>query len=132
MLLLLQQNVTITMCHSKTTNIPALVKSADIICAAMGKPAFVLPEYVKNDTVIIDVGVNRINDEKTVNEIFGPDSPKKQTFVTKGSVLVGDVHPDAYLRASHYTPVPGGVGPMTIATLIKNTVCAARVQMERK
>jgi len=128
-LLLMQYNATITICHSKTKNIPSIIKNADILCAAIGKPAFVLPEYINDGIIIVDVGVNRINEEKIIDDLFGSNSAKKEAFLSKGYALVGDVHPAAYLKASYYTPVPGGVGPMTIASLIKNTILAAKLQI---
>ncbi|OGF63602.1 MAG: hypothetical protein A2Y62_13375 [Candidatus Fischerbacteria bacterium RBG_13_37_8] len=127
-LLLMQQNATVTICHSKTKNIPELLKKADIVCAAIGKAAFVKPDFIEQNTIIIDVGVNRISEEKLVDEIFGKEAPQKETFQKRGSCLCGDVHPQAYTKSSYYTPVPGGVGPMTIATLINNTITAAKVQ----
>ncbi len=127
-LLLMHNNATVTICHSKTKDIPSHLKNADIICIAMGQTAFVSPDFLNEGTIIIDVGVNRINDSKIIDELYGSDSPKKQTFLSKGYALVGDVHPQAYLKSSYYTPVPGGVGPMTIAMLIKNTILATKLQ----
>lgn len=131
-LLMMQHNATITVCHSKTKEIPSHLKKADIVCAAMGKTTFVLPDYVNEGAIIIDVGVNRVNDSKIVDEIYGPDSEKKKTFLSKGYALIGDVHPNTYLKSSFYTPVPGGVGPMTIATLIQNTITATKLQLNTK
>ena len=131
-LLMMQHNATITVCHSKTKEIVSHLKKADIICTAMGKTAFVLPEYVNKGVIIIDVGVNRVNDGKIVDEIYGSNSEKKRTFLSKGYVLIGDVHPNTYLKSSFYTPVPGGVGPMTIGTLIQNTITATKLQLNIK
>lgn len=128
-ILLLQNNATVTVCHSKTKDLPELIKKADIIFAAMGKAAFILPEFVKEGCIIIDVGINKLTREKEVIEIFEGDEVKQATFKKRGYVLVGDVHPKAYKKASYYTPVPGGVGPMTVAMLMKNTIIACQRQL---
>lgn len=127
-LLLLHNNATVTICHSKTKNLDKLLKRADIIFVAVGKPAFILPQYINEGSIIVDVGINKLIDEKEVMNIFNDDDSKKETFRKKGYVLVGDVHPKAYKKASYYTPVPGGIGPMTVAMLMKNTLLACKKQ----
>eukprot|EP01122_Echinamoeba_exundans_P014191 TRINITY_DN6378_c0_g1_i2.p1 TRINITY_DN6378_c0_g1~~TRINITY_DN6378_c0_g1_i2.p1 ORF type:complete len:332 (+),score=83.91 TRINITY_DN6378_c0_g1_i2:74-997(+) len=109
-LLLLKQNATVTVCHSRTENLPELVKQADIVVAAIGRPLFVQKEWIKPGATIIDVGINSV-----------PDASRKT-----GYRLVGDVDKEAYDVAGRYTPVPGGVGPMTVAMLLQNTLLAAQ------
>jgi len=125
--LLLEQNVTVTLCHSRTADLPATCRSADILVAAIGRPAFFGTEHVSEDSVVIDVGINRVSDPEMVARLIPGDSPRLSTFETKGSLLVGDVDFHAVadtVRA--ITPVPGGVGPLTVATLLVNTLQAAR------
>jgi len=125
-LLLLQRDATVTICHSKTTDLPARAAEADILVAAIGRPAFVTPEFVKPGAVVIDVGINALTTRRQVLDVFGAESPRVAAFDAKGSVLVGDVHPAVADVAGHLTPVPGGVGPLTIAMLLKNTLTAAQ------
>jgi methylenetetrahydrofolate dehydrogenase (NADP+)/methenyltetrahydrofolate cyclohydrolase len=124
-LLLLQRDATVTICHSKTRDLPGVARDADILIAAIGKPAFVTPEFVKPGAAVIDVGVNRITDEAQARTIFGEGSARLEHFRKKGAVLVGDVHPRAAEVAGLLTPVPGGVGPLTIVMLLANTIRAA-------
>jgi methylenetetrahydrofolate dehydrogenase (NADP+)/methenyltetrahydrofolate cyclohydrolase len=125
-LLLLQENATVTICHSKTPDLPQVCSQADILVAAMGRPAALTADYIRPGATVIDVGVNRIADREQAARIFRNDPEKLATFDRKGSILVGDVHPlDVADRASAYTPVPGGVGPLTIAMLMVNTVDSA-------
>lgn len=124
-LLLMHENATVTVCHSKTQNLPQVVSHADIVVAAMGKAALVTPDYIKEGAVVVDVGTNVLKDEKEIESIFGPSSRKLEDFRNNKTVLVGDVHPSVYPRTSMYTPVPGGVGPLTIAMLLRNTLTAA-------
>jgi len=130
--LLLQQNATVTICHSKTRDLAAITRQADILVAAIGKPAFVSPEMVQPGATVIDVGINRVTDATEFARIFTHEQPdfekRKKQFSEKGTTLVGDVHPSTFLRAGAYTPVPGGVGPLTIAMLMANTVRAARMR----
>jgi methylenetetrahydrofolate dehydrogenase (NADP+)/methenyltetrahydrofolate cyclohydrolase len=122
--LLLQRNATVTICHSKTRDLPAVARQADILVAAIGRPIFVTADFVKPGAIVIDVGMNRVGPE------FAPklahDEEKSRLLEKNGSVLLGDVD-FAGVRdlASWITPVPGGVGPMTIAMLMQNTVTAA-------
>ena len=130
--LLLQQNATVTICHSKTRDLPAITRQANILVAAIGKPAFVAPEMIQPGATVIDVGINRVTDAKEFARIFTAEQPdfekRQKQFSEKGTTLVGDVHPSTFLRAGAYTPVPGGVGPLTIAMLMANTVKAAKMR----
>jgi methylenetetrahydrofolate dehydrogenase (NADP+)/methenyltetrahydrofolate cyclohydrolase len=124
-LLLLHQHATVTLCHSRTKDLAEVCRRADILIAAVGWPALIREEYIKEGAVIIDVGMNRLVDRNQVIELFGEDSPRLETFAKRGSTLVGDVHPrHPYGKAAAVTPVPGGVGPLTIAHLMKNTLLA--------
>jgi methylenetetrahydrofolate dehydrogenase (NADP+)/methenyltetrahydrofolate cyclohydrolase len=132
-LLLLHRDATVTVCHSRTRDLPRVAASADVLVAALGRPGFVTPEFVKPGATVIDVGINVLTSEADVHRFFGPDSPKRRTFSQKGSVLIGDVHPDVEAVAGALTPVPGGVGPLTIAMVLRNTVTAAELrQAERR
>ena len=125
-LLLMHAHATVTICHSKTRNLPEVVRRADIVVAAMGRAAMVTPEYIRPGATVIDVGQNVITDAAQAKRIFANFPEKLATFGEKGSVLVGDVHPEVVNVAGALTPVPGGVGPLTIAMLMCNTVKAAR------
>jgi len=128
-LLLLAENATVTVCHSRTQDLPAVAREADILVAALGRPAMITREYLRQGAVVLDVGINRITDAAEAERIFASSPDKLAKFREKGSVLVGDVHPaDMEELASAYTPVPGGVGPLTIAMLMKNTARAARLR----
>jgi methylenetetrahydrofolate dehydrogenase (NADP+)/methenyltetrahydrofolate cyclohydrolase len=119
--LLLHQHATVTICHSKTPDLPVVCSRADILVAAMGRAAMLTAGYIRPGAVVVDVGTNRIDDRAQVERIFRGDAERLATFDRKGSVLVGDVDPvDVAERASFYTPVPGGVGPLTIAMLMVN------------
>ena len=124
-ILLLHRNATVTICHSRTVDLPRLAAQADILVAAIGRAAFVTREFVKPGAVVIDVGMNRLTERDAVERIFAPGSKGRETFERRGSVLIGDVHPDVAAVAGALTPVPGGVGPLTIALLLKNTLTAA-------
>jgi methylenetetrahydrofolate dehydrogenase (NADP+)/methenyltetrahydrofolate cyclohydrolase len=125
-LLLMHQNATVTICHSRTADLPGVCREADILVAAMGRGAFVTRDFIKPGATVIDVGINRVSSRDEVARIFGGSPEKLAAFDRNGSVLVGDVNPvDAMERAGAYTPVPGGVGPLTIAMLMANTVEAA-------
>jgi methylenetetrahydrofolate dehydrogenase (NADP+) / methenyltetrahydrofolate cyclohydrolase len=123
--LLLHKNATVTICHSRTRDLPAMAREADILVAAIGKPAFVTPSFVKPGAVVIDVGMNTVTSADEARRIFATRPERLAVFEKKGSVLVGDVHPDVVDQAGALTPVPGGVGPLTIAMLMANTVKAA-------
>ena len=125
-MLLLHEHATVTICHSKTADLPAVCREADILVAAMGRPAMITGDYIKQGATVIDVGTNRVDKREDVARIFRNSEEKLSSYDKKGSVLVGDVHPlDVVERASAYTPVPGGVGPLTIAMLMVNTVASA-------
>jgi methylenetetrahydrofolate dehydrogenase (NADP+) / methenyltetrahydrofolate cyclohydrolase len=125
-LLLMHANATVTICHSKTKRLPEVVRRADIVVAAMGRAAMVTGEYIRPGATVIDVGQNVITDPAEAQRIFANFPEKLASFAKKGSVLVGDVHPEVVHIAGAFTPVPGGVGPLTIAMLMSNTVKAAR------
>lgn len=127
-MLLLHQNATVTICHSKTRDLGAVVHQADILVAAIGRPGFISPEMVKPGATIIDVGINRITTPEDFERFFAGDGKRALSFAKRGSTIVGDVHPLAYELAGAYTPVPGGVGPLTIAMLMANTVRAAKMR----
>jgi methylenetetrahydrofolate dehydrogenase (NADP+) / methenyltetrahydrofolate cyclohydrolase len=127
-LLLLHRNATVTICHSRTRDLPAVCASADILVAAIGRPAFVTPEFVKPGATVIDIGINRVSDAAVVHRIFADGSRRLADFERRGSIVVGDVHPDVAGVAGAMTPVPGGVGPLTIAMLLANTLKAAEAR----
>jgi len=127
-LLLMHANATVTICHSKTRDLAQISRRADLIIAAMGKPAMVTPDWVRTGATVIDVGINRITDSAEAARIFAKFPARLEQFKQKGSALVGDVHPDAVEIAGAITPVPGGVGPLTIAMLMSNTIKATRLR----
>jgi methylenetetrahydrofolate dehydrogenase (NADP+) / methenyltetrahydrofolate cyclohydrolase len=124
-LLLLQRDATVTICHSKTAGLPAMAAQADILVAAIGRAAFVTRDFVKPGATVVDVGTSRIDDRTLIARWFGDPSQRLADFDKKGSSVVGDVHPEVATVAGALTPVPGGVGPLTIAMLLKNTLIAA-------
>jgi methylenetetrahydrofolate dehydrogenase (NADP+) / methenyltetrahydrofolate cyclohydrolase len=125
-LLLLHENATVTICHSRTADLPAVCREADILVAAMGRPAMLTSDYIRCGAIVIDVGTNRVETRAEAERIFARMPEKIAAFEKKGAILVGDVDPAAALeKASAYTPVPGGVGPLTIAMLMVNTVESA-------
>jgi methylenetetrahydrofolate dehydrogenase (NADP+) / methenyltetrahydrofolate cyclohydrolase len=128
-LLLLQRDATVTVCHSRTRDLPKLAAEADILVAAIGRPGFVTPEFVKPGAVVVDVGINPISTREVAAKMFGEGSQRMATFDAKGSVIAGDVHPTVAEVAGALTPVPGGVGPLTIAMLLKNTLIAAESRL---
>ncbi len=127
-MLLLHQNATVTICHSKTRDLGAITRQADILVAAIGRPGFITPDMVKPGATIIDVGINRLTTREEFDRYFAGDAKREATFARRGSTIVGDVHPKAFEVSGAYTPVPGGVGPLTIAMLMANTVRAARMR----
>ena len=127
-MLLLHQNATVTVCHSKTRDLGAVTREADILVAAIGRPGFITPEMVKPGATLIDVGINRISTREEFDRYFAGNARREAAFAKKGSTLVGDIHPKAFELAGAYTPVPGGVGPLTIAMLMANTVRAAQLR----
>ena len=127
-LLLLHANATVTICHSKTRNLAEVSRRADIVVAAIGRAAMVTPDFVRPGATVIDVGQIVVTDSAEAHRIFANFPDKLAKYAEKGSVLAGDVHPDVVDVAGAYTPVPGGVGPLTIAMLMSNTVKAARMR----
>lgn len=125
-LLLLHEHATVTICHSRTPDLPGVCREADLLVAAIGRPAFVTADFIKPGATVIDVGTTRVEDRAEVARIFRDSAEKLAAFDKRGGVLVGDVHPlDMAEKAGAYTPVPGGVGPLTIAMLMVNTVDSA-------
>ena len=127
-MLLLHENATVTICHSKTQDLEAITRQADILVAAIGKPGFITPEMVKPSATIIDVGINRLTTREEFDRFFAGDLKREAVFAKRGSTIIGDVDPRAFEVAGAYTPVPGGVGPLTIAMLMANTVRAAKMR----
>ncbi|HYX30673.1 MAG TPA: bifunctional 5,10-methylenetetrahydrofolate dehydrogenase/5,10-methenyltetrahydrofolate cyclohydrolase [Pyrinomonadaceae bacterium] len=126
--LLLQRHATVTICHSKTRDLPAVTRQADILIAAIGRAGFIRSHYIKPGATVIDVGVNKVTNVDEAREFFGTDAEKRIESISKrGYTLVGDVHPvEADHVAGRRTPVPGGVGLLTVAMLMKNTLQAAK------
>jgi methylenetetrahydrofolate dehydrogenase (NADP+)/methenyltetrahydrofolate cyclohydrolase len=127
-MLLLQRDATVTICHSKTPDLPGVGRTADILVAAIGRPGFVTPAFVKPGATVIDVGISAVTDPAMAASLFDPASQRLADFKRRGSVVVGDVHASVAEVAGALTPVPGGVGPLTIAMLLKNTVAAAQAR----
>jgi methylenetetrahydrofolate dehydrogenase (NADP+)/methenyltetrahydrofolate cyclohydrolase len=124
-LLLLHQHATVTVCHSRTRDLAAVARQADILISAIGRAGFVGPEFVQPGATVVDVGTSQVSDRAVVERIFEPGSKRRATFDRRGAIVVGDVHPAVADVAGAITPVPGGVGPLTIVMLLKNTVVAA-------
>jgi methylenetetrahydrofolate dehydrogenase (NADP+)/methenyltetrahydrofolate cyclohydrolase len=127
-MLLLHQNATVTICHSKTRDLGAMTRQADILVAAIGRPGFITAEMVKPGATLIDVGINRIDTRAEFDRFFAGNAKREATFAKRGSTLVGDIDPKAFELAGAYTPVPGGVGLLTTAMLMSNTVRAAKMR----
>jgi methylenetetrahydrofolate dehydrogenase (NADP+)/methenyltetrahydrofolate cyclohydrolase len=127
-LLLLHRHATVTLCHSRTADLPAIARTADILVSAIGRAAFVTPDFVKAGATVVDVGTTQVTDRAVVERLFAPGSKRRDAFDRRGSLVVGDVHPDVAQVAGALSPVPGGVGPLTIAQLLKNTVIAAETR----
>jgi methylenetetrahydrofolate dehydrogenase (NADP+)/methenyltetrahydrofolate cyclohydrolase len=125
-MLLLHRDATVTICHSKTPNLAEVCRQADILVAAVGRPGLVTREFVKPGAAVIDVGVNRVTDAAMASRLYPAGHRRLALFHSKGSLLVGDVHPEVEEVAGVLTPVPGGVGPLTITMLMRNTLKAAR------
>jgi methylenetetrahydrofolate dehydrogenase (NADP+) / methenyltetrahydrofolate cyclohydrolase len=130
-LLLMHANATVTICHSKTRDLPDVVRHADIVVAAMGRAGYVAADWIRPGAAVIDVGTNKVTDAEEAERLLHNFPARLEKFRAKGSVLVGDVHPDAIDTAGALTPVPGGVGPMTITMLMSNTIKAARLRREK-
>lgn len=127
-MLLLHRDATVTICHSKTPDLPAVCRQADILVSAIGRPGFVTRTFVKPGATVVDVGINRVTDAAVAEQLFPEAHPRLAAFRAKGSLLVGDVHPDVAEVAGALTPVPGGVGPLTITMLMMNTLRAAQAR----
>jgi methylenetetrahydrofolate dehydrogenase (NADP+)/methenyltetrahydrofolate cyclohydrolase len=127
-ILLLHENATVTICHSKTRDLGAITRQADILVAAIGRAGFITAEMVKPGATIIDVGINRLNTREEFDRFFAGNAKREATFAKRGSTIVGDVDPKAFELSGAYTPVPGGVGLLTVAMLMANTVRAAKMR----
>jgi len=127
-MLLLHQNATVTICHSKTRDLGAITRQADILVAAIGRPGFITAEMIKPGATLIDVGINRIDTRAEFDRFFAGNAKREATFAKRGSTLVGDIDPQAFEQAGAYTPVPGGVGLLTTAMLMSNTLRAAKMR----
>jgi methylenetetrahydrofolate dehydrogenase (NADP+)/methenyltetrahydrofolate cyclohydrolase len=127
-LLLLHRDATVTVCHSRTPNLAEVCRTADILVAAVGRAGLVTKAFIKPGAAVVDVGMNKVTDATVAESLFTEGHPRLALFRSKGSVLVGDVHPEAAEVAGALTPVPGGVGPLTITMLMRNTLRAARAR----
>jgi methylenetetrahydrofolate dehydrogenase (NADP+) / methenyltetrahydrofolate cyclohydrolase len=127
-MLLINGNATVTVCHSKTRDLPAVCRRADILVAAIGRAGMITGKFVKPGATVIDVGMNQITNRAEFDKFFQGNVKREQTFAAKGSTLIGDVHPEVAEVAGAITPVPGGVGPLTIAMLMANTVRATKLR----
>lgn len=127
-MLLINGNATVTVCHSKTRDLPGVCRRADILVAAIGRAGMITRDFVKPGATVIDVGMNKVTDRAEFDRLLAGNAKREESFRTKGSVLVGDVHPGVAEVAGAITPVPGGVGPLTIAMLMSNTVKAAKMR----
>jgi methylenetetrahydrofolate dehydrogenase (NADP+) / methenyltetrahydrofolate cyclohydrolase len=127
-LLLLHRDATVTICHSRTPDLAGVCRRADLLIAAVGRPGLVTKDFVKPGAAVIDVGMNKVTDAAVAESLFTEEHPRLSLFRSKGSVLVGDVHPEVADVAGALTPVPGGVGPLTITMLMRNTLRAAKAR----
>jgi methylenetetrahydrofolate dehydrogenase (NADP+) / methenyltetrahydrofolate cyclohydrolase len=128
-MLLLHRDATVTICHSKTPNLAEVCRDADILVAAVGRPGLVTRDFVKPGAAVVDVGINRVTDPAIASRLYPAGHKRLALFQSKGSILVGDVHPEVEEVAGALTPVPGGVGPLTITMLMANTLKAARERL---
>ena len=127
-MLLINANATVTVCHSKTHDLPGVCRRADILVAAIGRAGMITREFVKPGGTVIDVGMNTVTDQDEFHRFFAGNAKREESFRKKGSTLIGDVHPEVADIAGAITPVPGGVGPLTIAMLMFNTIKAAKMR----
>ncbi len=127
-MLLINANATVTVCHSKTYDLPGVCRRADILVAAIGRAGMITRDFVKPGATVIDVGMNTVTDAAEFQRFFAGNAKREEMFRKKGSALIGDVHPEVGEVAGAITPVPGGVGPLTIAMLMFNTVKAANMR----
>jgi methylenetetrahydrofolate dehydrogenase (NADP+) / methenyltetrahydrofolate cyclohydrolase len=128
-LLLMHRHATVTICHSRTPNLPEVTAEADILVSAIGRAGFVTRDFVKPGAAVVDVGTTAITDRATVERLFPVGSKRRDTFERRGSLTVGDVHPEVAEVAGALSPVPGGVGPLTVVMLLKNTLTAAQMRL---
>jgi methylenetetrahydrofolate dehydrogenase (NADP+)/methenyltetrahydrofolate cyclohydrolase len=127
-MMLLNASATVTVCHSRTVDLAGHTRRADLLVAAIGRPGFITPSMVKPGATLVDVGINRLTDPADLERFFPGDAARAEQFARRGSTVVGDIHPAAFELAGAYTPVPGGVGALTIAMLMQNTVTAAKAR----
>jgi methylenetetrahydrofolate dehydrogenase (NADP+)/methenyltetrahydrofolate cyclohydrolase len=130
-LLLLHRDATVTICHSRTPNVAAIARQADVVVVGVGRAAFVTPDFIRPGATVVDVGINRVVDDAAVAAWYPDEHPRRIQFTAKGSLVIGDVHPAVAEVAGALTPVPGGVGPLTIAMLLKNTIAAADARVAK-
>jgi len=131
-LLLLHHHATVTICHSRTPQLAKTASEADILVAAIGRPGFVTTDFIKPGAAVVDIGTTHLNERQAVERLFPAGSKRHDAFLKRGSLVVGDVHPDVANVAGALSPVPGGVGPLTVALLLRNTLRAARDRADRK
>ena len=129
-LLLLHRHATVTICHSRTPNLPQVAAEADILVSAIGRPGFVTADFVKPGAAVVDVGTTPVVDRAIVERLFPPGTKRFEAFERRGQLVIGDVHPEVAGIAGALSPVPGGVGPLTIAMLLKNTLRAAQERLQ--
>jgi methylenetetrahydrofolate dehydrogenase (NADP+) / methenyltetrahydrofolate cyclohydrolase len=127
-MLLINNNATVTVCHSKTLHLPGVCRRADILIAAIGRAGMITRDFVKPGATVIDVGMNKVTDREEFERLFAGNAKREEIFRSKRSTLVGDVHPEVAEVAGAITPVPGGVGPLTIAMLMVNTLRAMKLR----
>jgi methylenetetrahydrofolate dehydrogenase (NADP+)/methenyltetrahydrofolate cyclohydrolase len=127
-LLLLHRHATVTICHSRTPDLPQVAAEADILVSAIGRPGFVTREFIKPGATVVDVGTTPVRDRAVVERLFPPGTKRHEAFERRGQLVLGDVHPDVTEVAGALSPVPGGVGPLTIALLLRNTLRAAETR----
>jgi len=127
-LLLLHRHATVTVCHSRTSDLAGVASEADILVSAIGRPAFVTRDFVKPGAAVVDIGTTQVSDRAVVERLFPAGSKRRDAFEKRGSLVVGDVHPEVAEVAGALSPVPGGVGPLTIVMLLRNTVIAANAR----
>jgi methylenetetrahydrofolate dehydrogenase (NADP+)/methenyltetrahydrofolate cyclohydrolase len=131
-LLLLHRHATVTICHSRTPNLPQVASAADIVVAAIGRPGFVTADFIKPGAAVVDVGTTPVSDRAVVERLYPPGSKRHDAFERRGALVIGDVHPDVANVAGALSPVPGGAGPLTIALLLKNTLRAAEDRLQAR
>jgi methylenetetrahydrofolate dehydrogenase (NADP+)/methenyltetrahydrofolate cyclohydrolase len=131
-MLLIHSHATVTVCHSRTRDLAAVCRRGDILVAAAGRAGIVTRDFVKPGAAVIDVGINRVTDPAEFQRLFAGNAARQESFSAKGSTVAGDVHPEVAEVAGALTPVPGGVGPLTIAMLMSNTVKAAKLRRDTK